>query len=811
MKTPPDRAGITFAVGAQLEARDKHNKWYSGRIQQLDTENQQVLVQYRRWSKRYQEWFHWDSPHIRGLDRVSLRKQGLDKTGQKPLYSVGSKVMACWTDCKFYPAKILRVNKDDSYTVRFFDGVIRTVRPTKIKPYDEKWKLDNSSEEWDSDSEVEKEGEKKLAEKEENEDIGEEAKKYSGETDTGGDKTKEDIGDKDLGDKDLGDKDLGDKGIEDKVVADRDEKLDSEKNIVKEEHNQENLPELNENKKEVPEDERKEPAADDQGGKEAGSKEDETKEGRTRDAGERQRKRRAELLTTARAKRKRIRERNSTQEATSINQDQPITGDHIVQGPTPIDREVLLERQAHLPTTHKFSREPLYRVIKRQPPPILSIELDHNEFKCPAPNCTKSFRKSSLLHCHLKYYHSTAVQSTTVTTARERKRLSSEGISDASESKLDLGTCRHGDEETVPVETGPKTDPSKTTRRERIRDRKHFLRVKLKKKKKKKKKKKRRSHTVFCSSEDEHMDHPSVPNNLDPPRPGTSPPRPGAEEGSDWSTLTAESGEDTPTWPVSIETESDVVRCVCEVNEESDFMIQCDQCQCWQHGTCLGLLEHHLPQSYTCFTCRGSAQTPIRSRDRRKLCSDWLTDGHMFGLSCLEENFSEQNSEQIAHTRRLLAHSHTIATVAAAIGLKLRLLQTGSEAELQFWRLPWRREEGEEPKVVCYVSSEHCYQKPALTQASPEEFKVEPDQDHRPAQPSETCTSPELNLLDHIESLQQEICHRLERMETELDGLESWMDELESADPLPRLPELKQRIRRLLRDLSTLRQLSVSS
>lgn len=47
----------------------------------------------------------------------------------------------------------------------------------------------------------------------------------------------------------------------------------------------------------------------------------------------------------------------------------------------------------------------MYRVIKNQPPPILSIELDHNPFKCPAPGCTKSFRKASLLHYHIKYYH----------------------------------------------------------------------------------------------------------------------------------------------------------------------------------------------------------------------------------------------------------------------------------------------------------------------------------------------------------------------------------------------------------------------
>lgn len=50
---------------------------------------------------------------------------------------------------------------------------------------------------------------------------------------------------------------------------------------------------------------------------------------------------------------------------------------------------------------------------------------------------------------------------------------------------------------------------------------------------------------------------------------------PSVDDGSDWSTLTAESGEDTPPFPVGMETEeSEVVRCVCEVDEENDFMIQ---------------------------------------------------------------------------------------------------------------------------------------------------------------------------------------------------------------------------------------------
>lgn len=48
------------------------------------------------------------------------------------------------------------------------------------------------------------------------------------------------------------------------------------------------------------------------------------------------------------------------------------------------------------------------------------------------------------------------------------------------------------------------------------------------------------------------------------------------DDGSDWSTLTAESGEDAPCWSMAAAgaEDSEVVRCVCEVDEENDFMIQ---------------------------------------------------------------------------------------------------------------------------------------------------------------------------------------------------------------------------------------------
>ncbi|XP_071314858.1 PHD finger protein 20-like isoform X2 [Trachinotus anak] len=785
MKTPPERSGITFKVGAQLEARDRHKNWYSATIEKIDFNKEQVLIHYRQWSRRHDEWFHWNSPYLRPLERVSLRRRGLNPPRSQPMFVSGTKVLACWTDCRFYPAKIIRVNKDDSYTVRFYDGVVRTVKPTKVKPFKEKSRSEKSavgSEGWEEGESEEEDG----GEREEEENKGGEVE----------------------------------------------EKVTSEEN-----------------------------------------------EGTGEGEGEGERKRKAEASSSHPAAKKKADESRS-----SGAQTQPITADSTqpaVPNPTHIDRDVLLERQAHLPTTHKFSREPLYRVIKNQPPPILSIELDHNPFKCPAAGCTKSFRKASLLHYHIKYYHSDQQldEQGSEQEASRRKRSSSEGgdfVSDRKNENQNI-SCHRDDGEHSTMGTEVKTDGGreKTTGQNR-KDRKNFLRVKLKKKKKKKKKKK--SQSGLGSSDDENSDRPPITLKL-PTGPHNTHTQ--VDDGSDWSTLTAESGEDTPSWPVAMDTEEcEVVRCVCEVDEENDFMIQCESCLCWQHGTCMGLYEDNVPHNYICYYCRHTAGW--RRAQRFLSEPDLLISGHMFGLSCVKENYSEINASKITHTSRLLAHIHGLNQVLSGLQLKISLLHSPSHPDLQLWRLPWRRQEGprltSSPRgdpAICYVSSEHCYQKPGASWEKAEErekerqtaaVKQEHDSEQKEIKPediSRPVTDPtasddrntvphtdthsdtsiktekhtqagceehthtqtfaaeprpapvaecQLNLLEHVESLHHQISARMDLIERELDVLESWLDhsgELEPPDPLSRLPQLKQRIRRLLRDLCTVRHLSV--
>lgn len=132
-KNPPIRPGITFEIGARLEAQDYLQKWYPSKIEKMDYEEGKMLVHFERWSSRYDEWIDWDSSRIRPLERPSLRKEGLRDDEENCDFNEGEEVLARWTDCRYYPAKIEAINKEGTYTVQFYDGVIRCLKKMHIK------------------------------------------------------------------------------------------------------------------------------------------------------------------------------------------------------------------------------------------------------------------------------------------------------------------------------------------------------------------------------------------------------------------------------------------------------------------------------------------------------------------------------------------------------------------------------------------------------------------------------------------------------------------------------------------------------
>ncbi|XP_038871693.1 PHD finger protein 20-like isoform X5 [Salvelinus namaycush] len=964
-KMPPNRRGITFEVGATLEARDTLKNWYPANIEKIDYNDEKILIHYRQWSHRYDEWFDWTSPYLRPVERIQLRRQGLLDDDPIPGFHVNDKVLASWSDCRFYPAKVLAVNKDASYSVKFYDGVVQTVKGIHVKPFvRERGGGKTRSAERNG---VRKHQNGRDRRPQENSPKNKRARRST--SDLEGDSETEDNNDVDE----------WDKREEQEKTKRKDGEVDVTKEsppaIKQEEHTEQHAGQndvrdhmtatVGPNGVKVEED--------------RGQSEERSTHNLNGGI-----KKEVEMKTEYTVLSSPNEPKLSTEPP---NQMSTLTGPVSIPLPSalstndgveqkaasqpdssksaPLDVPVKPIRKQGFHNPNRFSREPLYRVIKNQPPPVLSINLDHNPFKCSAVGCTKSFRKAKLLHYHMKYYHGEDQQleddlsptrsvqtqasekhpSPTTLESPKRRRTFSASMHSTVHSPIRTPPSPRSEAKTMSRRTSVppavSTEPTQSQQqrallrekskenqldrngqrpvatetfmssgmdlglvkeRDRLKDKKQtdFLHVKLKKKKKKKKAK---------------SDEDSI---------------------SDWSTDSCgwsdEQGAelDVTTPPlnlgsVALETGAqEIVRCVCEVEEENDFMIQCEECLCWQHGTCMGLLEENVPDKYACYVCRdpqGQRQSLRYWYDR-----DWLSSGHMYGLSFLDENYSHQNAKKIAATHQLLGDVHRVVEVLNGLQLKMSILHTQTHPDLRLWCQPWKRAErpwrrdgsgtgtdaapspaptdegserdhkslargGAEALMSAameklsrassstfspyqsfqdsYIMSEHCYQKPRAYYPAVEQRLVV-ETTRRGSELEDSLRSTEdllereqryggmletarpkahthlnthtkgsdvgrwgqaevkmeggdgdgssqqhqwqINLLDHIDAVQEEVTHRMDFIERELDVLESWLDytgELEPPEPLARLPQLKHSMKLLLTELAKVQQIAL--
>ncbi|XP_048795062.1 PHD finger protein 20-like protein 1 isoform X2 [Lagopus muta] len=366
---------------------------------------------------------------------------------------------------------------------------------------------------------------------------------------------------------------------------------------------------------------------------------------------------------------------------------------------------------------------------------------------------------------------------------------------------------------------------------------------------------------------------------------------------------------------------NEIVRCICELDEENGFMIQCEECLCWQHSVCMGLLEDSIPEQYICYICRdppgekGHSQCQYfkvywdngQKGDRQGILlkgqrwsakylydKDWLNNGHMCGLSFLKENYSHLNAKKIVSTHHLLADVYGVTEILHGLQLKIGILKNKHHPDLHLWAYSGKRKEQEQitlgvekkmtfPHTVnptertyhsqnhkeppslpqkmedTYITSEHSYQKPqsfgqdckavAEPMSSDDEDTSSFEEDQEFCSENKNCLQYsfkddgmneqknsaegntvfvcnerkgseeqvdthlqwQLNLLTHIENVQNEVTSRMDLIEKEVDVLESWLDftgELEPPDPLARLPQLKRRIKQLLLDMGKVQQIA---
>ncbi|XP_051827080.1 PHD finger protein 20-like protein 1 isoform X11 [Antechinus flavipes] len=956
-KKPPNRPGITFEIGARLEALDYLQKWYPSRIEKIDYEEGKMLVHFERWSHRYDEWIYWDSNRLRPLERPALRKEGLKDEEEFFDFKAGEEVLARWTDCRYYPAKIEAINKEGTFTVQFYDGVIRCLKRMHIKamPEDAKgqflfqvksqhplswccpidpagaWNQSVGSQDWialvkaaAAAAAKNKTGSKPRTSANSNKD--KEERKWF------------------------------------KISSKKEETSTS--TAIQEIEKKEELPTSSEtfvglHVETVPKMVFPQPEST------------------------LSHKRKSNQGNSFQAKRARLNKITGLLASKAVGVDGAEKKEDCCSETAPMLEQEISPK----PQSQKKNEADISSSANTQKPALLSSTLSSGKArskKCKhesgdSSGCIKppkSPLSPELIQVEdltiVSQLPSSVINKTISTTMshnigpsqpvnpprpskhserrRRSQRLATLPLPDDSVEKVSSPSpitdgkvfsisSQNQQEPSIPegvLKTEKKVkleEKSSTTfgkkkekdkERKEKRDKDHF-RPKQKKKKKKKKKSKQHDYSDYEDSSLEFLERCSSPltrssgsslalrsmfteknTSYQYPRAILSVDLSG-ENLSDVEFLDDSSTEslllsgdeynqdfDSTNFEESQDEDdalNEIVRCICEMDEENGFMIQCEECLCWQHSVCMGLLEDSIPEQYICYICRD----PPGQRWSAKYLYDkeWLNNGRMCGLSFLKENYSHLNAKKIVSTHHLLADVYGVTEVLHGLQLKIGILKNRDHPDLHLWACSGKRKDqdqmalGIEKKMTVqdtlnlqertcsaqnhketpslprkmegtYITSEHSYQKPqnfgqdckstdpmssddedVSSFEEEQEFHTEDthclqfsikedgmneqknsaegntlfiyNEKRNTEEKGDSHLQWQLNLLTHIENVQNEVTNRMDLIEKEVDVLESWLDftgELEPPDPLTRLPQLKRHIKQLLIDMGKVQQIA---
>ncbi|XP_027540358.1 PHD finger protein 20-like protein 1 isoform X5 [Neopelma chrysocephalum] len=1006
-KKPPNRPGITFEIGARLEALDYLQKWYPSRIEKIDYEEGKMLVHFERWSHRYDEWIYWDSNRLRPLERPALRKEGLKDDEEFVDFKPGEEVLARWTDCRYYPAKIEAINKEGTFTVQFYDGVIRCLKRMHIKsmPEDAKGQArerEQIAPELRLVTEIEpkedwialvkaaaaaaaknKAGSKPRTSANSNKD--KEDRKWlkvpSKKEETSTSTIMQDVQKKeeeptssetfDVGfpvvdvpkmafvqaESTLSHKrksNLGNSFQAKRARLNKITGLLASKAVVadgaeKKEGNKETAPVLEQEISPKPQSQKKNEA-------DISSSANIQKPALL-----------SSTLSSGKARSKKCKQESGDSSGCIKPPKSPLSPELIQvedltlvsQLPSSVINKTSPSQPVNSPRSYKHSQRrrrsqrlatcslPDDSVEKVSSPSsvtdgkVFSISGQNQQSsKLEVPDVAHMSleKRGTCLPLDLSRSSEVTTPLSTESTFRNEypskdkediqmvTYLSSKAVTDGRVATTASGAAkveRKGKlEEKSSSAYGKKKEKEKEKKEKKEKDHK----PKQKKKKKKKKKSKQHDYSDYEDSSVEFLDRCSSPltrssgssltlrsmfseknTNYQYPRAILSVDLSG-ENLSDVEFLDDSSTEslllsgdeynqdfDSTNFEESQDEDdalNEIVRCICELDEENGFMIQCEECLCWQHSVCMGLLEDSIPDQYICYICRD----PPGQRWSAKYLydKDWLNNGHMCGLSFLKENYSHLNAKKIVSTHHLLADVYGVTEILHGLQLKIGILKNKHHPDLHLWAYSGMRKEqeqrtvGVEKKLVTlqdavnpaertcrsqnhkeppsiplkmeetYITSEHSYQKP---QSFSQDYKAvtdpmssddedtssfEEDQEFHTENKNclqysfkdggmseqnsaegntvfvcnerkgseeqvDTHLQWQLNLLTHIENVQNEVTSRMDLIEKEVDVLESWLDftgELEPPDPLARLPQLKRRIKQLLIDMGKVQQIA---
>lgn len=159
---------------------------------------------------------------------------------------------------------------------------------------------------------------------------------------------------------------------------------------------------------------------------------------------------------------------------------------------------------------------------------------------------------------------------------------------------------------------------------------------------------------------------------------------------------------------VSLEGKSDeVVQCVCNCEEESGLMMQCEVCLTWQHGACFKIEEEKdVPDKYICYLCvlpqekvelldvTEGDQEPCsvggRGGSRFRQDQEWLREGKMASFGFLRERPANlPNPEPVKATHDLMCSMHNVQAVLRSITHKINVAGEKAHPDLKYFATPW--------------------------------------------------------------------------------------------------------------------------
>uniref|UniRef100_A0A8C4KTJ3 PHD finger protein 20-like protein 1 n=1 Tax=Dromaius novaehollandiae TaxID=8790 RepID=A0A8C4KTJ3_DRONO len=960
-KKPPNRPGITFEIGARLEALDYLQKWYPSRIEKIDYEEGKMLVHFERWSHRYDEWIYWDSNRLRPLERPALRKEGL-KDDEEFDFKPGEEVLARWTDCRYYPAKIEAINKEGTFTVQFYDGVIRCLKRMHIKsmPEDAKGQvrilgifllsqtvfntyLFSFLEDWialvkaaaaaaaknkagskprtSANSNKDKEERKWLkvpSKKEETSTstIMQEVQKKEEEptsSDTFGfpvvDVPKMAFvqAENTLSHKrksNLGNSFQAKRARLNKITGLLASKAVVADGAEKKEGNKETAPVLEQEISPKPQSQKKNEA-------DISSSASIQKPALL-----------SSTLSSGKARSKKCKQESGDSSGCIKPPKSPLSPELIQvedltlvsQLPSSVINKTSPSQPVNSPRSYKHSQRRRrsqrlatcslpddsvekvsspssvtdgkvfsIRAQNQQPSKLEVPDVAHMSLEKRGPCLPLDLSRSSEVTAPLSAestfrneYPNKEKEDIQMITYLSSKAVTDGRVATTASGKEIQFTSNYSDYEDSSVEfldrcSSPLTrsSGSSLTLRSMFSEKNTSYQYP------------RAILSVDLSGENlsdvEFLDDSSTESLL----------LSGDEYNQDFDSTNFEESQDED------DALNEIVRCICELDEENGFMIQCEECLCWQHSVCMGLLEDSIPEQYICYICRD----PPGQRWSAKYLydKDWLNNGHMCGLSFLKENYSHLNAKKIVSTHHLLADVYGVTEILHGLQLKIGILKNKHHPDLHLWAYSGMRKEqeqitlGVEKKTVTlpepvnpiertchaqnhkqppslpqkmeetYITSEHSYQKPQsfgqdckavsdpMSSDDEDTSSFEEDQEFHSENKNclqysfkddgmndqknsaegntvfvcnekkgseeqvDTHLQWQLNLLTHIENVQNEVTSRMDLIEKEVDVLESWLDftgELEPPDPLARLPQLKRRIKQLLIDMGKVQQIA---